>query len=383
MKTPFQPTNILFICCLFTSLAFELEASTTNDELNRVVASVCDKKMVLLGEDANHGSARTMEIKVELVMRLIKECDFSAVFFESSVYEFIHVEKLARSNKLTEKQLADAIGGIWSTATPIQPLISYLHKQAIAGEVTLSGIDAQFSANQPFSQKELPKVLARYLDENRGKQCENELYRYLNWQYNEKSPYDEATKKRIVSCVAEIALKTNRRATKRSLYVDTFMADNFAISFSFEGGDYFNRRDKTMAKNIAWHASRLKDDAKIIVWCATIHAVKTLSPISKTKVPMGFYLHQSLGNKVASIGFSALTGKFGRYAGKATSIEKSDLEQQALLNDKELGYISTNDLKQMGIISAHPINYNTIQSANWAEILDGIVIIRTEVPLEL
>jgi erythromycin esterase-like protein len=53
--------------------------------LDRVVRDVCDKEVVLLGEDATHGGGKTLEIKVELITRLIDRCDFSAVAFESQI----------------------------------------------------------------------------------------------------------------------------------------------------------------------------------------------------------------------------------------------------------------------------------------------------------
>lgn len=81
-------------------------------QLDRLVKDVCGKQVVLLGEDANHGAGRTLELKVELVERLIQECGFSGVFFESQVYDFVDLQRAIDSKNATPEQLADAIGGL-------------------------------------------------------------------------------------------------------------------------------------------------------------------------------------------------------------------------------------------------------------------------------
>lgn len=50
-------------------------------------------------------------------------------------------------------------------------------------------------------------------------------------------------------------------------------------------GNVFNVRGHAMFDNLAWHLSHLPKNAKVIVWCATVHAVKGAMPNS-TNVPM-------------------------------------------------------------------------------------------------
>ena len=86
--------------------------------------------MVLLGEDSSHGSGATLEAKVAIVERLIEECHFSAVFFESQAYDFLDLELALAARTATPEQLADAIGGLWSTTREIDPLVSFLYQAA-------------------------------------------------------------------------------------------------------------------------------------------------------------------------------------------------------------------------------------------------------------
>jgi len=60
--------------------------------LDSVVADVCGKQVVLLGEPGHHGSGPTLQAKVELVRRLTDDCRFSALFLETGAYDFINLE---------------------------------------------------------------------------------------------------------------------------------------------------------------------------------------------------------------------------------------------------------------------------------------------------
>ena len=368
----------------FGAYAAKNSLLSMNNHLDYVIQDVCNKKVVLLGEDAHHGSGKTLEVKVILVKRLIDECGFSAVFFESSVYEFLNLQHEISLKSSSTQNLSQSIGGLWASAKSMLPLISYLHEKAINGEVRLAGIDSQFSANQPFSQKILPAKLARYLPEIRGKACGIELYQYLNWQYDDAHPYNENTKKRISLCVAEIRKNMQQKKFKaKSFDEDKFMIDNFARYLEFPLGNYFNLRDKAMADNFNWHVSHLPPNTKVIVWCATVHAARTLVPISKTKIPMGAYIHQSLKDQVVSIGFSALSGHFGRSKSQIKTIKTSKLEQKTLLNQsKNMIYLNKKQIQAYGEISAQAIEYNNIKKLKWDEILDGVIVLRREVPLE-
>lgn len=386
-KSMFIIVRLLFIFGASHSLAspVNLPTNTINSELDDIVYTVCNKKMVLLGEDSSHGAGKTLEVKSLIVKRLIDECGFSAVFFESPVYEFLHLEQSLSSQSSTPQQLAQAIGGLWSSAKPIHSLLSELYEKAVIGKIRLFGIDAQLgSANQPFTQEQLPNQLAKYLPEVRAIECESILFQYLNWQYDEKSPYNNRAKNRISSCVSEIKRQIpTKKSAGNSITVDAFMIDNFASFLEFQSGDYFNLRDKAMADNIAWHSARLPPEAKIIVWSATVHVAKSLSPFSATKIPMGFYIHEALGEQVVSIGFSALSGSFGRSESKTKTIKPATLETKALLDQSEnVIFLDKNALISLGNVSAHPIHYNKLKSANWSEILDGIVVLRQELPLE-
>lgn len=375
---------ILFSIYALNGNAVSKSNKVAKHNLDSVINDTCDKKIVLLGEDSAHGSGKTMETKIEIVKRLIDECGFSSVLFESPVYEFSNYARLASKNAASEDQLAQSIGGLWSNAKPMIPFIAFLHNKSINGQIKIAGIDSQFGANQPFSQELLSAKLSKYLDKRKQQSCETELYQYLNWLYSKENPYNKETLLRIESCVSAMKSSSHEGLLANAENTtDQFMVDNFYKLLEFAKGNYFNLRDKAMAENVNWHLSNSTDNDKVIIWCATIHAAKTLSPLSVDRIPMGYYLKQIYEDKMISIGFSALSGQYGRTASKIKNIEPVAMEKNALSNSAEsIKYLSNKDLKRLGSIKGQPIQYNNIKSVNWSSILDGIIVLRNEKPLE-
>jgi len=95
--------------------------ATTATSLDRVIRDVCNKRVVLLGEDSHHGGGGTMAAKTALVRRLMDECGFSAVVFEASLAEFVDLNRAFAAGKASRAHVADAIGGLWSVAGESDP----------------------------------------------------------------------------------------------------------------------------------------------------------------------------------------------------------------------------------------------------------------------
>jgi erythromycin esterase-like protein len=69
---------------LLFSLLGVAHAQSANAEIEKVVSAVCQKQVVLLGEDSNHGSGETLKVKVELINRLVNRCGFFGDLFRKS-----------------------------------------------------------------------------------------------------------------------------------------------------------------------------------------------------------------------------------------------------------------------------------------------------------
>lgn len=370
------------------SAAIDTPSKVKNSALDVLVHDVCKKDIVLLGEDANHGSGKTFAVKTQLVRQLIEQCHFSAVIFESQVYDFIDLQHAFDGKAATPKMVGAAIGGLWSKASASASLVDYLFRQARDGRVTLAGIDPQVGgATQRYTQQQLPAVLALHLDGARRTVCEAEFARLTTWQYDDTTQYDDATRVRLRSCLTDIrAAVTDHKASRETVEAE-HMASNLLHYLDMADGNEFNVRDRAMFDNLRWQLSRLPKRAKVIVWCASVHAVKAAMPGSDD-IPMGRYLHDAYKSRAAVIGFSAWSGSFGRPGRTATVLDTASpqsLEGRVFASDgiaDDIRYVDHAQLAHFGTITARALNYRQSESASWATLLDGLVVLREEQPLQ-
>jgi erythromycin esterase-like protein len=369
--------------------------ATAATGLDRVVRDVCNKRVVLLGEDANHAGGGTLAAKTVLVSRLIDECGFSAVVFEASLAEFVDLNRAFAAGKASPAYVADAIGGLWSVAGESDPLISALFERALRKHVVLAGLDGQIGATNLYAQTGLAGELAGYLADPRRSACQAELQRFARWQYDEASPFDDATRVRLRGCLTEIKAAVSGRgrttpADEAAAMANAWQSAIEASDPALSRGARFNARDRAMHQALQWHVARLPRGSKIIVWCATIHAAKSLRgvPGYAEFVPLGSYVNRDFGDAAAAIGISALGGSYGR--GKAPASElvpvpAASLEARAFTGDdsSDVGYLGRADLAQYGPGTAHPLNYSTPMAAPWHEVIDGLLVLRKEHPLRI
>lgn len=366
---------------------------TAATPLDRVVRDVCNKRVVLLGEDSHHGGGGTLAVKTVLVSRLIDECGFSAVVFEASLAEFVDLNRALAAGRASPAYVADAIGGLWSVAEESDALISALFERASRKHVVLAGLDGQIGSTNLYAQTGLADELAEYLADPHRSACQAELQRFARWQYDEASPFDDATRVRLRGCLTKI--KTAVSGQARSTPADEAAAMAIAWQSAIETSDpalsrsaRFNARDRAMYQALQWHVARLPRGSKIIVWCATLHAAKSLRgvPGFAELVPLGWYVNRDFGDAAAAIGFSALGGSYGR--GKASATELSpapadSLEARALTGEgsSDVGYLGRADLARYGTATARPLDYGKPMAAPWHEVLDGLILLREEHPL--
>jgi erythromycin esterase-like protein len=209
--------------------------ATAATPLDRVVRDVCNKRVVFLGEDSHHGGGGTLAVKTVLVSRLIDECGFSAVVFEASLAEFVDLNRAFAAGKASPAYVADAIGGLWSVAGESDPLISALFERAVRKNVVLAGLDGQIGSTNLYAQTGLADELAGYLADPHRSACQAELQRYACWQYDDASPFDDATRVRLRGCLTEINTAVSGRA--RSTPAEEAAAMAIAWQSAIEASD--------------------------------------------------------------------------------------------------------------------------------------------------
>lgn len=353
-------------------------------EIDRLVRDVCRKRIVLLGEDASHGGGRTFEVKTEIVKRLVSRCGFDAVLFESQLYDMLDVEHAVAGKTATPAQLAGAIGALWARAEESKPLIEFLYRETMAGRLRIAGLDPQVGGVMgEYSKHRLGAALTGPLADDRRDACRREIDTHNAWRYDDAHPLDDAAKQRLRGCIDDIRAalvaqgvdptsETAAMAAAYSRYLDMAM-----------NGDG-NRRDLGMYENIQWHRGRWPKGTKVIVWCATVHAAKALDGLATDMTPMGRHVHAAYGKRAAAIGFTALSGRFGNPgAGGAPNVlrpaEAGSLESVVLAgSDAGLRYVDGKRLRRLGTIVSRPINYRKQHAAPWADVLDGLIVLREE-----
>jgi erythromycin esterase-like protein len=351
-------------------------------ELDRLVRDVCRRDIVVLGEDANHGGGRTLEIKVELVKRLVERCGFGGIVFESSMYAALDLERRLARGDATEDDVVDATGQLWFRAQEAQPLPAFLLQAARDGRLRIGGMDIQPVARPGrYTGSRLASELASVLDASRQAACAAEIQRHNRDAYDDAHPFDDAARARLRACidaVREAAASGGDTALARMAeaygrYLDMAMTGD---------GDV---REGAMFDLLMWHRERWPPGTKLLVWCATVHGARSLHNVAPAMRPMGADLHARFGKRAAVIGFTALSGAFGQ-GGTHPPLRLREapplaLEVRALETSGELRYLDAKRLARMGVASARPINYRSVHAADWSKILDGLLVLREERPI--
>lgn len=352
-------------------------------ELDRLVRDVCRRDIVLLGEDANHGGGRTLEVKVELVKRLVERCGFGGIVFESSVYAALELERRLAQGIASEADVVDAAGQLWFRAREAQPLPPFLLQTARDGRLRIGGMDIQPVARPGrYTGSRLAAELAAVLDAPHRAACEAEIQRHNRHDYDDAHPLDDAAQARLRACIDAVRAAAGASDGAPAL---ARMADAYGryLDMAMTGdGDV---RERAMFDLLMWHRARWPPGTKIVVWCATVHGAKALHGVAPSMRPMGADVHARFGRRAAVIGFTALSGAFG-HGGANPPLRLRDLppvalEQRMLGENADMRYLDAKRLAKLGIIAARPINYRTVHAAGWAKILDGLLVLREERPL--
>jgi erythromycin esterase-like protein len=376
--------------------AAEVRSTSIADQ---VVHDLCGKRVALLGEPPMHGFGKTLEFKVEVARRLVDECHFSAFFIESGAYDFLNIQKHLKAGKtVTEAMVAAAIGGLWATRE-VEPLVPFLLARAQGGSLLLGGLDDQLGRGT-YAQQQMPADLVEYLHVDDKVRCLAILQKHTLWQYTSEAPYGPKDKALILGCLGEIKGRLAPPPASASARVqgehDRAMIENlkryFARDFNEDGPpgvdprtQGFNDRDLSMYTNFQWFMSRLKAGSKVIVWTATNHAAKDLSgvPGQEKFVPLGSYIRRDFKSDAFVLGFTAYSGTYAMARQTARPLleaSTNSLEGRAL--DKagsDTRYLNPSGIRKLGSIPGRPLGPD-FKTANWGDVLDGLVVIREERP---
>lgn len=362
--------------------------STPASPLDAVVSDLCGKEVVLLGETGEHGDGEAHALKGELAVRLIDECGFSQVMFESGIYDFLALADRVAAGTAEEEQLEQAIGRLWAHEEATTSWIAALFERARTGAVRLAGLDGQVHSTAMFARTELPAMVTDHLAEERGRSCKELLDRHLNWRYNDEHPYSDSVYAELVACLDDALAAWETSAAPAADEAQLVMTRNLrtvlSAPFTTGGTAGFNTRDALMYENFRWLRGQPEGARKTIIWCATVHAVKSFESVDELvdRAPLGAWIHRELGDRAAAIGFSAFAGRWSRPGGPVTEIPEAPAGtlERAARPDAPYTYLDREALASLGPISSRALSHARPVRARWDALVDGIIVIRNERP---
>lgn len=382
---------LLLLCCLWATAVWA-DAPATPDasgdastELDRAVHALCSKQVVLLGEDGSHAGATTIAVKAQLVERLVRECGFCGVVFESQFYDMLDFDQAVAGGSASQQQLADGIGALWSRYAEFVPLERWLFAEAKAGRVRVAGMDPQVGGiTAHYSAQQLPIVLSSVLAGDRRSECSLLIGRHNRWEYDDAHPFDDGALHQLRACVRDIREQLDA-TEKRASSTLSAMVNSYATYLDSAGEGQEEGRDRGMYQNLAWIRGHWPAGTRVVVWCASVHAAKTLAGVKLAFRPTGSYMHEALGDGAAAIGFSALGGSYGNVGGHGAphalgNLAPGSLERRAFATPgpRSLRFLDRAQLQAMGQVSARALEYRQPDTLDWSRLLDGMIVLREE-----
>ena len=347
----------------------------------RVAEAVCDKQVVVLGELPSHGEARGFQAKARIVELLVDRCGFDALLFEAPVYEFVGFREAVAQGRAVPRQLDRAVGRIWWTRE-LAGWRRWLFQRATAGGLVLGGLDDQVSgATSDHARAALPGLVAAWSPAGSASECRQAVERHVHWRYDEAGQrFDEPERIRLQRCARAAADSLASRAGRGAGAPERVMAENLAGYFDRERGSPGARdRDEAMYRNLLWHRGRMPRGSKLIVWTATVHAARQQGNLRQK--PLGAWLAEQWGDRLAVIGFSAFSGRSSMAGMPSRPLPEAppgSLEALATGAGADPAFLDPSALRRMG--SAPSRLFGGFTSADWSTRFDGVVVFREEVP---
>lgn len=367
------------------------EQSREASALADAVGDLCDRQIVMIGENGFHGDGRTAAFKSDLVQQLVNRCGFNVVMFESGRYDFVAIQRQARRGEpVTHDMVKAAIGGIWNQNAEIQPLIDFLRDEVNARRITLAGLDDQLGSRGSFySLEAMPVEMAGYLESDRRETCGRELKRRIWSAYSSAEPYTEAVRSDLLQCLAEVEAALPIEAAADRADMLTLVANyRRALARDFTPpADRLPARDASMFQNLeAMTASAGGAAPKVIVWAANGHIAREPVPGGPFAGSRNFgaHVHERYGARAYALGFSAAEGSFRFDASKSRDIApaaEGSLEARALIHaekEADAAFRPSSWLQLQGRLPGSAFDDHQPVTANWDRHYDGVVVFRAE-----
>ena len=337
--------------------------------MERVLSEVCAAEIVLLGESGHHGDGGAQGFKADLLDRMLDDCPPELIAFEASTYEFERLDpayairrtlrsEILEGQTVSASQIATALGRKWNRNAETRPVAERV-AQANGEGVRVIGLDDQLGAvGQDYSNKELVLELTQELEPDMRAQCRDVLRRRIRFEYSADHPRDARERERVQICADLIENASRSRAARpfvRFLRRDALPRDKRSAD-----------RDASMSETFQ---SEYRG-GRAVIWAATVHAAKRDNRL-------GGHVAKAY-DRTFALGFSAQSGAYRRMDGAV--MQRPELPTGAI-EALGPGYLDRVALKAAG--ERPGAVFGPVQTRDWSDVLDGVVVFKTERPTEL
>lgn len=354
--------------------------------LDAAQQDACDKRVVVLGETLTHGDGHAIAFKAALARRLITQCGFKAVLWESSFYEFDHLDRLtAAGSPVTRDQVAAAIGGIWNQDVLLQPLIGDLTDRANRREISLGGFDDIWDmAGIPYTTDILPKALADRLPPAEATTCADAFHTRIYEGYPPNAPDSPHRRQQLLDCLSRIRATFPATATRDIALIDSLQR-YIGRDLEPAQADHADIEHSTYI-NLRCLIDRLPARSKVIVWTATVHGAREAVYNGADVKALGGYIHDAVSDQALILAVGAYGGSYGLVnspqARPLPQPAANSVEAKAMADTSASAiYVPQTKLKRFGIAPAGLFGHATPVTRDWSQTVDAAVILRDEFPM--
>lgn len=374
---------------------------TDFDDLQPLKKLIGDAQIVQLGEQS-HGDGTCFQTKIRLIKFLHQEMGFDVISFESGLFDCRRAWQAFHEGEDPLVAARRGVFGIWTGSQQTRELWEYIAQQANSDRpLELAGFDCQFtaSASREFLVEDFKKYLQQInvkVPDDKQELFSDQLTGLMAREFvGKKSDFDSTMQLLQAQINAHGGESRETLFWRQNLKSIQAYADYAWQDDSTDRMKDIMKRDAQMAKNLVWQHRQHYPNRKIIVWAASFHIMRNPSGIEvpdgqvdySDMVQMGHAVHEALGSKVFTVGFTAHEGSAGAFFRPAFGLDEApmgtleDLFHQAGV---ENGWLSLHPSDESGEwlkqkLFSRPLGYGWMK-AHWGEHFDAMVFNRTMKP---